>query len=474
VWRDGVKLPGDDALLITEPATFVLDGFGELTVLPGGDNLETIAVAEKELRAKFQRALAGTGCQSILQAEEQEREKTRILAEGDEALRDVLKFAPAGIAALVDERDGLQARLRDSGGQSVAMAPQAVLEAEAMAEALRSKREQLKEQCAKQRTLVQQCSQSLAAVNAQLQALLAEQNVLNTQIAACEAKLQELRQQEADQALDQRMTEARVQWENITAQCTTLEAQLAGSSAELAQTCVAEAQAEVGRLQLHFQHLRERRSMLQGILQTFGKSGIAEEYCRLKDKYEQMQRHCQRLLLKANAIKLLHQTLLDCERRSKDGLTQPLLAQMKPYIERVFDQAAIVLDGDSYQITGLQRGTSMEAYGSLSLGTREQLSVLVRLAFAQVLTANGYPAIVVLDDALVYADETRFARMQSVIAEAAAKFQILVFTCRLRDWQHMRSPIFRIEQDVMSKSLALRSDGQLFVNAALEQVAQQP
>ena len=69
----------------------------------------------------------------------------------------------------------------------------------------------------------------------------------------------------------------------------------------------------------------------------------------------------------------------------------------------------------------------------MSIGTREQLSILVRLAFAVYLRGKGYPAAVILDDALVYADDDRFERMQLALRKAAQTVQVLILTCRPRD-----------------------------------------
>jgi len=56
--------------------------------------------------------------------------------------------------------------------------------------------------------------------------------------------------------------------------------------------------------------------------------------------------------------------------------------------------------------------------------------VLARLAFAEMLIDQGKPAMVILDDALAYSDPERMERMFDVLAQAAAKMQILILTCR--------------------------------------------
>lgn len=76
---------------------------------------------------------------------------------------------------------------------------------------------------------------------------------------------------------------------------------------------------------------------------------------------------------------------------------------------------------------------------------REQLSILVRLAFAVYLREKGYPAAVILDDALVYADDGRFERMHLALRKAAETVQILILTCRARDWRSFGAPVRRLQ-----------------------------
>ena len=65
----------------------------------------------------------------------------------------------------------------------------------------------------------------------------------------------------------------------------------------------------------------------------------------------------------------------------------------------------------------------------ISVGTREQLSTLYRLALAEYLCTT-----VVLDDQLVQSDNTRMDWFRALLAEKARSFQIVVFTCRPGDY----------------------------------------
>ena len=64
------------------------------------------------------------------------------------------------------------------------------------------------------------------------------------------------------------------------------------------------------------------------------------------------------------------------------------------------------------------------------MGTQEQIAVLVRLAFAEMLVEQGYPATVILDDALVFSDDRRMGRIFDILNMAARNIQVIVLTCR--------------------------------------------
>jgi uncharacterized protein YhaN len=67
--------------------------------------------------------------------------------------------------------------------------------------------------------------------------------------------------------------------------------------------------------------------------------------------------------------------------------------------------------------------------GRISVGTREQLSTLYRLALAEYLQST-----VVLDDQLVQSDEIRMDCFRALMADKARSFQIIILTCRPTDY----------------------------------------
>ena len=90
-------------------------------------------------------------------------------------------------------------------------------------------------------------------------------------------------------------------------------------------------------------------------------------------------------------------------------------------------------DGDAKGVSqNAERDRGQDEDGPFASGTQEQLAVLTRLAFAELLLAQGRPATVILDDALAFSDDLRIERMFDILMRAGQNVQILVLTCRKR------------------------------------------
>jgi trimeric autotransporter adhesin len=83
----------------------------------------------------------------------------------------------------------------------------------------------------------------------------------------------------------------------------------------------------------------------------------------------------------------------------------------------------------SLSTEGVEVGGAVRPAERLSVGTRDQLSTLYRLALAECLGTA-----VVLDDQLVQSDGERMAWFRAMLHDKARAFQIVVFTCRPDDY----------------------------------------
>jgi len=137
------------------------------------------------------------------------------------------------------------------------------------------------------------------------------------------------------------------------------------------------------------------------------------------------------------ALQLLRQVLEDARIAAKEQFFQPVMAELKPLLALLFDEASITFDDTTLLPQTLARNGQDEDISVLSGGMREQLAILTRLAFARLLANGGHPVPVILDDALVYSDDNRIERMFDALHRQANDIQIIVFTCRQRAFERL-------------------------------------
>lgn len=144
-------------------------------------------------------------------------------------------------------------------------------------------------------------------------------------------------------------------------------------------------------------------------------------------------------------LQLLQQTLREAEREAKALYLAPVVSRIEPYLKMLLPGTGLVL-GENLSISAIQRNGTAEAFDRLSDGTQEQLAVLTRLAFAELLLAQGRPATVILDDALAFSDDLRIERMFDILLRAGESVQILVLTCRKRLFARLGAPELTIKE----------------------------
>ena len=107
-----------------------------------------------------------------------------------------------------------------------------------------------------------------------------------------------------------------------------------------------------------------------------------------------------------------------------------------------YDRFAI---GPTLAAEGVELAGTRREFGSLSVGTQEQLATVLRLTIAEKIGST-----LVLDDQLVQSDASRMLWLRTFMAECAEKFQILVLTCRAQEYESVG-----IENDPRVRSIAL-------------------
>jgi wobble nucleotide-excising tRNase len=162
---------------------------------------------------------------------------------------------------------------------------------------------------------------------------------------------------------------------------------------------------------------------------TKGGTGPATRAQAADEELEFEQANYERLRDDAATLQLLKKVLVEAQQDAARRYLAPITARIQPYVRRLLPNADLSL-GEDYRPRLLTRSGREESAEDLSKGTQEQLAVLTRLAFADLLLEKGKPASLVLDDALVFADDDRFETMTGILAEAATRMQVIILSCR--------------------------------------------
>ncbi|MEO8127989.1 MAG: hypothetical protein ABI822_12895, partial [Bryobacteraceae bacterium] len=181
-----------------------------------------------------------------------------------------------------------------------------------------------------------------------------------------------------------------------------------------------------------------------GELKQAGTAGLGEQLANLEADGNTAKEKRDRIAQEAGALRLLYQTILEAERDVNEKFLDPVVARVQPYLNQVLPDSRIHFN-NGMVLAGLQRGAVMEPFESLSVGAREQLSVLTRIAFADLLAEQGITAPIILDDALVYSDQDRFKGAMRAIGEAGTRHQILILTCHEKRYQALGYQVVRLE-----------------------------
>jgi uncharacterized protein YhaN len=217
-------------------------------------------------------------------------------------------------------------------------------------------------------------------------------------------------------------------------------------------TALAEVETRIGRLEQAIEQRRARLAELRGSIEGLqarvrlhAGEGFAERLDGARRRFAETEREHAKCRREVLVLRLLQRTLGEAEREAKERYLAPVVKRIRPYLQALFPDADIALD-EALRITSVRRAAAgEEPFEQLSEGTREQIAILVRLALAELLCDRGLPAVVVLDDALVFSDDERMQRMFRVLERAAKRLQILVLTCRERLFEDLAGTRLHLE-----------------------------
>jgi DNA repair exonuclease SbcCD ATPase subunit len=187
-------------------------------------------------------------------------------------------------------------------------------------------------------------------------------------------------------------------------------------------------------------------SKQDGELQSLASEGTYSKLAEAEERVAQLQEEIDRESLRAESIRLLRDTVAACRKDAVAAVVRPVEEEATRMLRRIAGGGLghVRLD-DAFAPNRVlppaaANGATVEI-PSLSGGETEQVHLVTRLALARILS-GGQRQLVVLDDALTATDAGRFARILTVLEEAAETLQIVALTCHPERYRGLAGATF--------------------------------
>ncbi len=371
---------------------------------------EGAAAARRDARAAWteqKRRIA-----DLLAGDDSERLDARI-AMAERRTRGYLDARPAGSPMPADE-DAAAAAAED---------------AEAAAESARTAESaaEREDRAAREQLTTREVEANEAAVRADL-----AEHDLEARAVALEAA----RAAVADTALDEALARAVADHGAAVAATASARAALEGQGPDAAKALLDNARLVVDEMGGRLRDLEIAQAEVRARLRDHGEDGLAERRDDALTARDAAAAELDRWMRRANARKALYEALKRARDAAHLAYVGPLRDKLTSLGRVVFGPSLGIEVGEDLRVRNRTLDGRTVPFDSLSVGAKEQLGVLMRLAGAMLVAQDG-GVPVLLDDTLGFSDPRRLEAMGAVLGIAGASCQVIVLTCYPERYRHV-------------------------------------
>lgn len=425
ITHDGRALTDGQFIKVPSETRLDIPQVGQLTISAGSDaSTQELEAELQEVKGQLRSGLSQVNCDSIAAAKEQlaiakAKSSSLMLKRAELETR-----APEGIEALRQRSVKLERLCKVPDFQKVSM-DDAELELAAAIEAHRTA--QSDREIA--RSAFHDAKNEALRADIMAAGILKERQELETELGSEDEQTDRLKSLESTLDNEQKILASA---QKITAQLKSNAPDLENVIATFERTT-----STLDRAQAEIDVLNKEVAELDGRISVSSGHGIEDVHEEIKGRCSSLENRIERFKHEVAALTRLKQALEDARASAKEQYFEPVMAELKPLLTLLLDEASITFDEATLLPRSLGREGLDEDIAFLSGGMREQLAILTRLAFARLLAKSGNPVPVILDDALVYSDDERIERMFDALHRQASDLQILVFSCRQRAFERL-------------------------------------
>jgi energy-coupling factor transporter ATP-binding protein EcfA2 len=439
-----------------------LEGIADITVT-GGQAHRALSEAATQAELRFHEACAAAGVDTTnafaeANTAEQKRKQAELaVVRAGQTLESNLRDLTPEL--MVEKVERLQARIAQYLEQRATATPTPVPLDLDQANEIRQRTDKASETASR---ALDECRQELAVLEGKLGELeLAATErrvnieVAESQVETCKDELADAREMTADETVQHNLDTAKNATANARAHQTEQANQLAAQDPDGTIALLENSREVLVKLKDRESEIEREQIALRRELDLRGEAGIQDQLAQAEASLEQLRREQEQTDRRAQAAELLYTVTKARRDQAKRAYAAPFKDKLEALARIVFGQGAeIHVDYEDLKVLSRTLDGVTVPYDSLSVGAREQICVLSRLACACLVAANSEKqdyrgAPVIFDDALGNSDPQRLERLGAVFNVASKETQIIVLTCtpdrfrnvgsgsviRLEDWQ---------------------------------------
>jgi len=235
---------------------------------------------------------------------------------------------------------------------------------------------------------------------------------------------------ETDEQRRRRVDELSVKASDARLQLRRAEEELAALGGDPAEEVKA-LEKQCDALRAEVKRLAESLHLSRGRMSQLEEQAAYDEWSRVNEKLAEVEPQLARQRQLMDSIRLLKQTFDKCREEAAAQWHEPVRLWATELLQRlVGERFAAVNCSDDFRPTEVRPREHSEAVAldAVAGSEWELVHFAVRLALAEWL-GRDCRLPMIFDDALTYTDDERMQRIAALLAESAAQFQILVFTC---------------------------------------------
>jgi DNA repair exonuclease SbcCD ATPase subunit len=275
---------------------------------------------------------------------------------------------------------------------------------------------------------LQEQRSELNRAQASLQQASVEANALTSVLDEKRSSLAQAVETDPDAALEQAVADREQQLAAITAELEQLRAQLQAEDPDTVKLQLDNASHALRRAERDIIEQQQEQAVLKSRLDRAKANGLFEELEAAEQALEEAEDTLAATERRAAAAKLLRETLNEHRDASRQAYVRPLREGIQNLGKIVFGSDFDIALDEDWTILSVTRAGQTVPFDSLSVGAKEQLGILTRLAAARIVADEG-GVPVIIDDALGFSDPGRLQSMGAAIAAAGRDAQVVVLTC---------------------------------------------